>query len=216
MTGTLAEVRFTQPPLAPEVRAAALRVIDSGWLTTGAECAAFERELAGYLGVRELVAVASCTQAIELCLRALRLPAGAPVLTPSLTFCGAVAAILHAGLRPVLVDVDAETLVPNEATVTAAARRVGGAQAMLVCHLGGFQSTIRPGISNVQKFPNTREGSAGRFVRFSEWEPEHRILFRGPGDSQRFEYKTGSLRTFTQQLPVSTSNALLQKACFLS
>jgi len=135
---TRPSVPFTRPPMAPDLPAAVLRVIDSGWLTTGAECAAFERELADHLGVRELVAVASCTQAIELCLRALGLPAGAAVLTPSLTFCGAVAAILHAGLRPVLVDVDPDTLVPDEQAVAAAARRVGGAQAMLVCHLGGY------------------------------------------------------------------------------
>jgi len=32
------------------------------------------------------------------------------VLTPTLTFCGAVQAIVHAGLRPVLVDADERTL----------------------------------------------------------------------------------------------------------
>ena len=47
------------------------------------------------------------------------------MLTPTLTFCGAVAAIGSAGLRPVLVDVDAQTLVPTAATVADAVRRVG-------------------------------------------------------------------------------------------
>jgi len=131
-------VPFTRPPLAAGVAAAVGRVLDSGWLTSGAECAAFERELADYLGVDELVAMASCTQAIELSLRALRLPAGSPVLTPSLTFCGALAAIVHAGLRPVLVDIDPDSLVPDPATVAAATARVGGVRAMLVCDLGGF------------------------------------------------------------------------------
>jgi dTDP-4-amino-4,6-dideoxygalactose transaminase len=138
MTGTLAEVAFARPSYAPEAAAAAQQVIESGWTTTGAECAAFEGEFADYLGVRHVVAVSSCTAALELSLRALRLPAGSAVLTPSLTFCGAVAAILHAGLRPVLVDIDEHSLVPDERCVAAATRRAGGAQAMVVCHLGGY------------------------------------------------------------------------------
>ena len=72
-----------------------------------------------------MVAVASGTAAIEIALRALHLPPGAVVLTPSLTFCGAVAAIVQAGLRPALVDVHPGTLLPTPATVAAAARRVG-------------------------------------------------------------------------------------------
>lgn len=138
MTATLTSVPFTVPSYTEDARRAALRVIDSGWTTTGPECAAFEKEFAEYLGVRHVVAVASCTQALELCLRELRLPAGSAVLTPSLTFCGAVAAIVHAGYRPVLVDINPDTLTPDEHTVAAAARRAGTPAAMVVCHLGGY------------------------------------------------------------------------------
>jgi dTDP-4-amino-4,6-dideoxygalactose transaminase len=135
---TLTSVAFTVPAYTDEARAAVLRVLDSGWTTTGPECGAFETEFADYLGVDEVVTVASCTQAIELSLRALRLPPGSAVLTPSLTFSGAVAAIIHAGHRPVLVDIDEHVLVPNERTVAAAARRAGRPAAMVVCHLGGY------------------------------------------------------------------------------
>jgi len=84
-----------------------------------------------------VVAVASCTAAIEIALRALRLDRGAAVLTPSLTFCGAVAPIVQVGLRPVLVDVDADTFLPNPATVAQAARRAGRPAAMIVQHMAG-------------------------------------------------------------------------------
>ncbi|GAA2593032.1 DegT/DnrJ/EryC1/StrS family aminotransferase [Dactylosporangium fulvum] len=137
-TSTAVAVPFTVPSFTGAAREAAVRVLDSGWVTTGAECAAFEAELAAYLGQPYVVTVASCTQAIELSLRALRLDAGAPVLTPSLTFCGAVAAIVHAGYRPVLVDVDEDTLVPSPETVAAATRRAGRPAAMVVCPLGGY------------------------------------------------------------------------------
>jgi perosamine synthetase len=136
-------VPFTVPSFAPEASDAVLKVLDSGWVTTGPQTAAFEQDFADYLGAGaegsgvRVVAVASCTSAIELCLRAMELPAGSPVLTPALTFCGAVNAILHAGHRPVLVDIDEDTLVPSAATVAAAAARVGPA-AMVVQNQGGY------------------------------------------------------------------------------
>jgi perosamine synthetase len=69
-------------------------------------------------------------------LTALGLPPGAPVLTPTLTFCGAVQAIVHAGLRPVLVDADEETLAVSAEGVAKAARN--GAAAMVIQHMGGY------------------------------------------------------------------------------
>jgi len=87
------------------------------------------------------VAVSSCTAAIELSLRALRLPPGTPVLTPTLTFCGAVHAIVHAGLRPVLVDVDESTLTVAPETVAAAASRTRPG-AMVVQHHAGFPAPV--------------------------------------------------------------------------
>jgi dTDP-4-amino-4,6-dideoxygalactose transaminase len=131
-------VPFAKPEIVPEAQQAALRVLQSGWITMGPETIEFERELAAYLGAREVVAIASATAAIEIALRVLRLDAGATVLTPSLTFCGAVAAIGSAGLRPALVDVDVRTLVPTPATVAAAVKRVGRVDAMIVQHMAGY------------------------------------------------------------------------------
>jgi dTDP-4-amino-4,6-dideoxygalactose transaminase len=131
-------VRFSVPPLTPAAAEAAQRVLGSGWFTTGPECGAFEQELSAYLGQPHVITLTSCTHALELSLRALRLPAGSAVMTPSLTFCGAVAAIVHAGYRPVLVDVDETTLTPNEQNVADTIERVGPVAAMVICDLGGY------------------------------------------------------------------------------
>jgi dTDP-4-amino-4,6-dideoxygalactose transaminase len=133
-------VPFTVPALADAARDAAQRVLRSGWLTTGPQCAEFEAALSAYLGQPYVVTVASCTQALELSLRALHLDPGAPVLTPSLTFCGAVGAIAHAGCRPVLVDIDEATLTPSARNVADAVARLGASRpaAMIVCDLGGY------------------------------------------------------------------------------
>jgi dTDP-4-amino-4,6-dideoxygalactose transaminase len=130
-------VPFANAEIVPEAQEAALNVLRSGWITMGPRTAEFEDKLASYLGARHVVAVASCTAAIEIALRALHLDRGAAVLTPSLTFCGAVAPIVQAGLRPVLVDVDADTFLPTPATVARAARRAGHPAAMIIQHMGG-------------------------------------------------------------------------------
>ena len=104
--------------------------------------AAFEGELVSYLGARQVVAVSSGTAALEIALRALHLPAGAAVLTPSLTFCGAVAAIVAARLRPILVDIDAGGLLPTPQTVAAAARRAGRPGAMVIQHMAGDPADV--------------------------------------------------------------------------
>ncbi|MDX6229006.1 MAG: hypothetical protein QOI76_2396 [Frankiales bacterium] len=137
----LRRVAFASTPVSDEARFEVARVLASGWLTTGAQTLAFEQEFAEHLGVRNAVAVSSCTAALEIALRALRLPDGADVLTPTMTFCGAVQAILHARLHPVLVDVDARTLVPRPDQVAAAAVRSRPA-AMVVQHMAGYPADV--------------------------------------------------------------------------
>lgn len=130
------EIPFCRTEITEAAQQAVLRVLAGGWVTMGAESAAFEQEFASWVGAPHAVAVSSCTAAIEMALMALDLPAGSPVLTPTLTFCGAVQAIVHAGLRPVLIDADARTLGVSAESVAAAAR--DGAAAMVVQHMAGY------------------------------------------------------------------------------
>ena len=135
-------IAFTAVEITPEARAAADAVLASGWVTTGPEVAAFEREFAAWVGADHAVAVSSCTAAIQLALCALRLPPGAKVLSPVLTFCGAVHAVVHAGLTPVLADVDPDSLMPDAETIAAAVARAGGVDAMVVLHFAGAPAPV--------------------------------------------------------------------------
>jgi dTDP-4-amino-4,6-dideoxygalactose transaminase len=135
-------VHFAAARLTPEAHAAADRVLRSGWLTTGPEVGAFEGELARLVGARHAVAVNSCTAGLELSLRALGLSTGAKVLVSSVTFVGALHAIVHSGLTPVLVDVDETTAMPTPDSTEAAVRRAGGADAMMIVHLYGDAAPV--------------------------------------------------------------------------
>lgn len=148
------EIPFADCWITPEAVRAGELVLESGWVTSGPQVEAFEREFARLVEARHAVAVSSCTAGLELSLRSLRLEPGAPVLVPAYTFCGAVQAILHAGLVPVLVDVDPLTGMPTEETTAIAARRHGAA-AMMMVHLAGDPVDVA-GLATVAGVPDAR------------------------------------------------------------
>ena len=136
------QVPFEDCYITPEAHRAAARVLTSGRLETGPERAGFERDIAHLAGARHAVAVASRTAALELALRSLRLDPDALVIVPALTFCGAVQAVVHAGLQPVLVDVDPATGMPTPETVDAAVTAIGNVAAMVVVHWAGAPADV--------------------------------------------------------------------------
>jgi dTDP-4-amino-4,6-dideoxygalactose transaminase len=82
----------------------------SGWIGTGPRVARFELEFAELKRSPYAVAVNSCTAALHLSLVAAGIGEGDEVITTPLTFCATVNAIIHAGARPVLADVDPLTM----------------------------------------------------------------------------------------------------------
>jgi dTDP-4-amino-4,6-dideoxygalactose transaminase len=95
-------------------------VIERGQFILGPEVEAFERELAGYLGVQHVIGVANGTDAITIALRALGVQQGDDVVVPSFTFYASAEAIATTGARPVFCDVDPATRNLTPATVRAA------------------------------------------------------------------------------------------------
>lgn len=86
---------------------AALR---SGRLTSGPEVERFEAEFASYVGAPEALAVSSCTAGLHVALVAAGIGPGDAVVTTPLTFAATAHAIVHSGARPLLADVEADTL----------------------------------------------------------------------------------------------------------
>lgn len=103
-------VPFSLPSIGEEEIAAVAEVLRSGWLTAGPKVAEFEERFAAFVQRRQAIAVTNCTSALFMCLQALELPPGAQVVMPALTWPSAVSAALMLGLRPVLADIEGETL----------------------------------------------------------------------------------------------------------
>lgn len=124
---------------APYIREAEIREVTaslrSGWLGTGPKVARFERDFAAYKGVNHAVAVNSCTAALHLSMVAANLEPGSEVITTPLTFCATVNAIIHAGLTPVLADINPVTMNIDPAQVK---RRITPrTRAILPVHFAG-------------------------------------------------------------------------------
>lgn len=82
----------------------------SGWLTTGPRTRQFQERFAEAVGASHALAVNSCTAALHLAIRSLRLKPGQGVLIPSHTFAATAEVVLYEGGVPILVDSDADTL----------------------------------------------------------------------------------------------------------
>ena len=102
-------IRLTVPALGVEEFKAVERVLKSGYLVQGKEAAAFEEELASYLGCAQAVLVSSGTAALHLSLVGLGIGRGDAVIVPDFTFPATANCVELAGALPLLCDVDPVT-----------------------------------------------------------------------------------------------------------
>ena len=134
---------YDAEPIPEAARAEIDRLLTSGDLfrytaPDGAPVALLESEFAAMMGARYALAVASCSAALFLALKALDLPRGAKVLIPAFTFAAVPSAVVHADLVPVLVEVGDNYRVDMadfEAKLT-------GADAVLISHMRGHTSDM--------------------------------------------------------------------------
>jgi perosamine synthetase len=128
-------IRLAWPDLGEEELAAVAEVFESGQLTMGPKVAEFEAGLAEACEVQHAVAVSSGTAALHLAVLALGIGPGDEVIVPAYTFPATANVVAMAGAKPVLVDVDPETMnMRPDAVADAVTERT---RAVLVVHLFG-------------------------------------------------------------------------------
>lgn len=120
---------------ADAVRAAMERVLAHGPWILGPEVEGFEEAFGAYAGLPHAVGVGSGTDALVIAFAALGLSPGSGVLVAANEGGYAATAARLAGLVPVVMDVDTETMGPTADTAAAAHRP--GVEAVVVTHLHG-------------------------------------------------------------------------------
>jgi len=103
-------IPLTKPLIGREEEEEVIDTLRSGLIGTGQKTERLEREFATYQGTKYAVGTNSCTAALHLSLHALGIGAGDEVITTPMTFVSTVSSIIYAGAKPVLVDVEPDTL----------------------------------------------------------------------------------------------------------
>jgi dTDP-4-amino-4,6-dideoxygalactose transaminase len=129
-------VPFALPDIGEEEVAEVVRVLRSGWITTGQQAKRFEEEFAQYLGGGlECIAVNSATAGLHLALEAVGIGPGDEVIVPTHTFTATAEVVRYLGADPVFVDIDAESYCLDPAAARAALTRK--TKAILPVHYAG-------------------------------------------------------------------------------
>lgn len=111
---------YCRPAISDDELTNVLGALREGWLSSGPCVHAFETQFAAASGVRNAVALNSCTAALHVALRAFGVGPGDDVVMPSLTFVAGAQCTLELGATPVFADVDPQTLCVTVETLRAA------------------------------------------------------------------------------------------------
>lgn len=135
---------YDAEPIPPAARAEIDRLLASGDLfrytaPADAPVALLEAEFAEAMGAKYALAVASCSAALFLSLKALGLPRGARVLIPAFTFAAVPSSVVHADCTPVLVEVGANYRVDM---ADFEARLDDSIAAVMISHMRGHTSDM--------------------------------------------------------------------------
>lgn len=127
---------FALPDLGDEEIAEVTAALQSDWVTSGPRVKQFEQDFAAFVGGGvEAVAVNSATAGLHLALEAAGVGPGDEVITTTHTFTSAAQVIRQLEAKPVLVDIDPDTLCLDPAAVEAAV--TPRTKAVMPMHYGG-------------------------------------------------------------------------------
>jgi len=100
-------IPLARPSITSQELRNVIKVLKSGYLSSGKTVKEFEREFADYIGVKFAVAVNSCASALQIAILASDLKG--EIILPSFTFVASANAIINSGCTPVFGEVDSDT-----------------------------------------------------------------------------------------------------------
>ena len=133
---------FSPPAVGEDEITEVVEALRSGWITTGPKAGQFEAAFAARLGAPGALGLNSCTAGLHTALATLGIGPGDEVITTPMTFAASVNVIEHVGARPVLVDVEHDTLNIDPAAVERAISP--RTRALLPVHFAGHPAELDP------------------------------------------------------------------------
>lgn len=130
-------IPFHKAEIDNEEKQAVLRVLESGWLTTGTEALEFEKEFSDFVKSKFSFAVSSATAGLMLCYAGVKSEKRNKILTSPYTFTSTANAALHAGCEVCYADVEDDGFNIDPARAEEVLDREKSLCALVPVHFGG-------------------------------------------------------------------------------
>ena len=104
-------IPFSPPHIDDKIVEEVVAALRSGWITTGPRTKAFEKQIAAFCGVRNVLCVNSASSGLELMLHWFGIGPGDEVIVPAYTYTATAEVVIHCGATPVMVDVRSDFLI---------------------------------------------------------------------------------------------------------
>lgn len=101
-------IPFSPPHITEEAINEVVDTLRSGWITTGPKTKLFEKKIAEYCKIEDVLCVSSCAFGLELILNWFGVGSGDEVIVPAYTYCASANVVLHTGAKLVLVDIQTD------------------------------------------------------------------------------------------------------------
>ncbi len=100
-------IPFSPPHINQKAIDEVVKVLKSGWITTGPRTKQFEKEITAYCGNQNTLCLNCATAGLEIILRWFGVKEGDEVILPAYTYSATANVVVHCGAKPVFVDVNA-------------------------------------------------------------------------------------------------------------
>lgn len=144
-------ISVNEPLLDGNEKKYLIECIDTGWISSeGPFVKQLEQGLASYVGRKYGIAVCNGSVALDLVVEALQLETGDEVIMPTFTIISCAAALVRKGIKPVLVDSEADTWNMNVSQIEE--KITGKTKAIMVVHLYGLPVDMDPVLEIAEKY----------------------------------------------------------------
>lgn len=145
-------VPFFKPSFSKVEEEAILRVLRSGWLTTGSETLAFEKEFAEFVNIKHALACNSASSGLILAMEALGVKTGKKILTTPYTFISTATSAIHLGGEISYVDIEKDSYNMDANLIEDALKKDKDIACIVPIHIAGNVCNMKDILSIAKKY----------------------------------------------------------------
>ncbi|AEE14913.1 DegT/DnrJ/EryC1/StrS aminotransferase [Thermodesulfobium narugense DSM 14796] len=202
---------FGKPRIEEDEIEEVVKTLRSGWISTGPRVKKFEEKFSEYIGVKNCIALNSCTAGLFLALVLAGIGNNDEVITTTLTFASSANVIEHVGAKPVFIDIKESDLNFDEDLIESKINEK--TKALISVHMAGNSCNIEK-ISEIVKRHNLVWINDTAHAIETEWDGK-KISYYGDFSSYSF-YATKNITTAEGGMLVVKDNKLYERGRILS